>query len=235
MKKPQRLRLSFAPIVGNRPSLHFFGVVPSSPVRGGRLIRFRRQAALWCAAAGAIGATEASAAPKAYTGASSNLWSNALNWSPTGVPVNGDTVTIGSGLAANYVLTFDWRYQRPEKLEDDKKFNGNSGLLLHIQEPHKVWPTSLEVQGANSSHGSFIGINTKVAHYKFDSAALAKVRNKVGEWNTTEVAVKDGAVVAKVNGTVVGTGTITLKDGPLGFQSEGAEIHFKNIRIKKND
>jgi hypothetical protein len=135
----------------------------------------------------------------------------------------------------NYVLTFDWRYQRPAKLEDDKKFGGNSGLLMHIQEPHKVWPTSLEVQGANGSHGSFIGINTKVTNYKFDSAALAKVRNKVGEWNTTEVTVKDGAVVAKVNGVVIGSGTINLKDGPLGFQAEGSEIHFKNIRIKKND
>ncbi len=135
----------------------------------------------------------------------------------------------------NYALTFDWRYQRPGTLVDDKKFSGNSGLLLHIQEPHKVWPTSLEVQGANASHGSFIGINTKVTNYKYDSAALAKVRNKVGEWNTTEVTVKDGAVVAKVNGAVIGTGSITLKDGPLGFQSEGFEIHFKNIRIKTSD
>src|SRR5262249_16199670 len=44
----------------------------------------------------------------------------------------------------NFVLRYDWRYKRPADLEDDKKFGGNSGLLLHIQEPHKVWPKSLE-------------------------------------------------------------------------------------------
>ena len=29
--------------------------------------------------------------------------------------------------------------------------------------------------------------------------------------------------------------TEELKEGPIGFQSEGAEIHFKNIKIKTLD
>src|SRR5438067_5736119 len=37
----------------------------------------------------------------------------------------------------NYVLKFDWRYKRPANLEDDKKFEGNSGCLIHITGPHK--------------------------------------------------------------------------------------------------
>src|SRR5437660_12879939 len=53
----------------------------------------------------------------------------------------------------NYVLKFDWRYKRPANLEDDKKFEGNSGCLIHITGAHKVWPTSLEVQGYNKTHG----------------------------------------------------------------------------------
>jgi Domain of Unknown Function (DUF1080) len=131
----------------------------------------------------------------------------------------------------NYIVRFDWRYKRPAGLEDENKFGGNSGLLVHIQK-HNVWPTSLEVQGMNRDHGSFIGINTKVKDYKFDRAALDKARNKVGEWNTTEASVKDGFVTSKVNGAPIASGKVDLTEGPFGFQSEGAEIHFKNIKIK---
>src|SRR6266545_1616646 len=55
----------------------------------------------------------------------------------------------------NYVVRYDWMYKRPATLEDDEQFKGNSGLLVHIQMPHKIWPTSLEVQGMNKTHASF--------------------------------------------------------------------------------
>lgn len=133
----------------------------------------------------------------------------------------------------NYVLRFDWRFKRPANLEDDKKFGGNSGLLVHITGAHKIWPNSLEVQGMNRDHGAFLSIGkTGLTGYKFNREALDKARNKVGEWNTTEVTIKDGDVTAKVNGAVVSTGKITLAEGPFGFQSEGSELHFKNIKIK---
>ncbi|MSQ94876.1 MAG: DUF1080 domain-containing protein [Gemmataceae bacterium] len=135
----------------------------------------------------------------------------------------------------NYVLKFDWRFKRPDNLEDEKKFGGNSGLLVHITGAHKVWPTSLEVQGANNSHGSFIAIGGKavgLTNVKFDQATVHKVRNKVGEWNTTEVTIDNGDVIVKVNGAQVNSGKFTLTEGPFGFQSEGSELHFKNIKIK---
>lgn len=134
----------------------------------------------------------------------------------------------------NYVVRYDWQYKRPAGLEDETKFLGNSGLLVHIQ-AHKVWPKSLEIQGMNRDHGSFIGIGIKVTDYKFDRAALEEARNKVGEWNTTEGAIKDGLVTSSVNGTPIASGKIDLVEGPFGFQSEGAEIHFKNIRVKVLD
>src|SRR5262245_48538432 len=37
----------------------------------------------------------------------------------------------------NYILRFDWKFIK----------DGNSGLLVHIQGDHKVWPKSVEVQG----------------------------------------------------------------------------------------
>jgi hypothetical protein len=132
----------------------------------------------------------------------------------------------------NGTLRYDWQYKRPAGLEDDKQFNGNSGLLLFIQD-HKVWPKSLEVQGMNLQHGRLLGVSgAKVTGAKFDQAALDKARHKVGEWNITEVVIKDGYVTAAVNGTPVASGKTDLTEGPFGFQSEGAEIHFKNIKIK---
>src|SRR5829696_9219762 len=46
----------------------------------------------------------------------------------------------------NYVLKFDWMYERPENFAPGSRFRGNSGLLIHVQKPHKVWPKSIEVQ-----------------------------------------------------------------------------------------
>jgi len=134
----------------------------------------------------------------------------------------------------NYVLRYDWKYARPDNLTDDTKFSGNSGLLVHIQEPHKVWPKCLEVQGMNRDHGMLINVSgAKGGPFKFDREALTKARRPVGQWNTTEVIVDNGEVVAKVNGVEVSSGKTELTEGPIGFQSEGAEIHFRNILIKE--
>jgi hypothetical protein len=135
----------------------------------------------------------------------------------------------------NYVLRFDWRYKRPKDLEDDEKFNGNSGLLVHIQEPHKVWPKCVEVQGMNKEHGRIFALGKAEGKFTFNAKALKEARKPVGEWNTTEVLVKDGAITSKVNGTQISTGKGDLTEGPFGLQSEGAEIHFKNIKIKVLD
>jgi len=69
---------------------------------------------------------------------------------------------------------------------------------------------------------------------KFDQTTLQKVRKKVGDWNTTDIECKaDGSIVAKVNGTEVSSGKSDLTEGVIGWQSEGAEIHFRNIKIKE--
>jgi hypothetical protein len=135
----------------------------------------------------------------------------------------------------NYIIRYDWRYERPSNLEDEEKFGGNSGCLVHIQEPHKVWPKCVEVQGMNRDHGMLLFVSgAKGMGAKFDRAALQKARKKVGEWNTTEIECKvDGSVAAKVNGTEVSSGKSDLTEGVIGFQSEGAEIHFRNIKLKE--
>lgn len=42
-------------------------------------------------------------------------------------------------------------------------------------------------------------------------------------------------MVISINGAVVSTvSDCELTTGPIGFQSEGAETHWKNIRIREN-
>jgi len=137
----------------------------------------------------------------------------------------------------NYIIRYDWRYKRPANLAegDDEKFLGNSGLLVHIQGEHKVWPKCIEVQGMNRDHGKLITVSgaKSVGKFEFDADALKKVRKPVGEWNTTEVVCKDGEISCKVNGTKISSGKSELTEGVIGFQSEGAEIHFRKIEIKE--
>ena len=124
----------------------------------------------------------------------------------------------------NYILKFDWKFIK----------DGNSGLLVHITGEHKVWPKCVEVQGLQKDHGTIFAIGGAKGKFKTDSEAQKKAI-KFGDWNTTEVIVRDGEITSKINGIQIATGTGDLKEGPFGFQSEGTELHFKNIKIKVLD
>jgi hypothetical protein len=53
-----------------------------------------------------------------------------------------------------------------------------------------------------------------------------------GEWNTYDVVCVDGTIKLSVNGKFVnGISKATQKAGFICLESEGAEIHFRNIRI----
>jgi hypothetical protein len=53
-----------------------------------------------------------------------------------------------------------------------------------------------------------------------------------GQWNTYDVVAVDGVVKLSVNGKFVnGISAASIKKGYICLESEGAEIHFRNIRI----
>lgn len=53
-----------------------------------------------------------------------------------------------------------------------------------------------------------------------------------GEWNTYDVVCVDGTIKLSVNGKFVnGISNSTKKEGYICLESEGAEIHFRNIRV----
>lgn len=137
----------------------------------------------------------------------------------------------------NYIVRYSWMYPK----EQPEKTTMNSGLLLHIQEPHAVWPKSVEPQGRYKDHGKiyFPGWAKDDKGMKdstFDEDAQKKALKASHEWNTTEATVKaDGSIEVRINGTSVAKGRTALTSGPIGFQSEGARIHFKDIKIKMLD
>jgi Domain of Unknown Function (DUF1080) len=136
----------------------------------------------------------------------------------------------------NYVLTFEWKFERPESLKSDADFRSNSGLLLHIQGDLKVWPRSIEFQLANHEVGQIDPIDGAGFDGKWDTEAARNATRPVGEWNREEVTSRDGELTCTLNGVVVTRGKgATPSRGRIGWQSEGVPIRFRRLMIKTLD
>ena len=136
---------------------------------------------------------------------------------------------------SKFTLEYKWTFKRPKGLENDSAFRGNSGCLIHITEGKGlgVWPRSIEVQGMHRQAGLILPIPRDLKCKRtFDKAARTKAIKPIGEWNTTVIDVDGGDMTITLNGTLVSTvSDCELTEGPIGFQSEGAEIHLKDIKI----
>lgn len=132
----------------------------------------------------------------------------------------------------NYILELDWRWS-PET-----KKAGNSGVLLRRVGEHKVWPKSFEAQLYSEHAGDFYSIGgfpmktapdrTKGRH----TAHTHANENPVGEWNHYRIVVNAGKVTLEVNGQIVNEAwRVEEVPGQIALQSEGQEIHFKDVRL----
>lgn len=132
----------------------------------------------------------------------------------------------------DFTIRFDYMFPSPA---DEKKLN--TGLLVYIGDQQKVWPASLEVQGKYIEMGQ-IKPNGGAPEVKMNDndAARQQARKPAGEWNSIEVVSKAGALSVKINGTpVCQSEPGTLHSGAIGFQAEGAEVHFRNVRMMVPD
>ncbi len=135
----------------------------------------------------------------------------------------------------DYILEVDWQW------EPSDKGGRNSGVLVRMTGKDMVWPKSLEAQLESDSAGDFWqieefpvktaadrknGRNTKRTH------AGEHFEKPIGEWNHYRITVDHGTVVLSVNGTILNEGSEADRvKGHICLQSEGAEIHFKNVRL----
>ncbi len=134
----------------------------------------------------------------------------------------------------NFVLKLEWRFDPVTRKP------GNSGVLIRMTPPDKVWPRSLEAQLESGNAGDFwlidgFSIETPEERFRARGRNRAKTHmaeNPVGEWNEYEIVADGGDVILRVNGEEVNRGrNAEVHAGHICLQSEGVPIHFRNIRL----
>lgn len=124
----------------------------------------------------------------------------------------------------NFDLHLEWRFPRDP--------DGNSGILLFTSGEDRVWPSSLQIQ----LHQPELGIVFPIGGAKSvnELRPMEKLAKPVNQWNQCEIQCRQGTVSVSVNGRSLGEVTGCLPSaGAIALQSEGSEIHFRNIWIRE--
>ncbi|MBL8295113.1 MAG: DUF1080 domain-containing protein [Bryobacterales bacterium] len=147
----------------------------------------------------------------------------------------------------NFILHIEWMHKEP---------GGNSGVFVwsnarpgeknrlpngvEVQMLELDWPKLHIRDGVEPPiayvHGEVWGVNgVKTVPDNPRGERSKSVENRClprNQWNTYDVVAVDGVIKLSVNGKFVnGISKSTQKKGYLCLESEGAEIHFRNIRI----
>jgi hypothetical protein len=138
----------------------------------------------------------------------------------------------------NYILKVQWRWA-PEG-DNDKR---NSGVFVHVSGPDKIWPKGVEAQLYRDHAGDFWLVDgfklvvdkerqDKKSPRHFLRMKKSGVEKPIGEWNKYEITCKNGTIKLVVNGVLQNEGRhAESSKGKILLQSEGAEIHFRNIEL----
>jgi hypothetical protein len=132
---------------------------------------------------------------------------------------------------SNYFLTVVWRFVKVAPKAD------NTGILVHMQLPDKVWPQCIQVQGKHDRQGDLFLMEGAEAkeHKGLDKNTPIPLRgdsveNPVGEWNKAETICVNGKIESFQNSKFVNEVTeCTINSGYIGIQSEGGEIEIRSI------
>ena len=146
----------------------------------------------------------------------------------------------------NFALHVEWRHIEP---------GGNSGVFIwsNARPGDNRLPDGVEVQMLELDwvklntrdgkvppiayvHGELFGVGgVEIVPDNPRGERSMSIENLCrgrGEWNTYDVVAVDGVVKLSVNGKFVnGVSRSTRRKGYLCLESEGAEIHFRNVRI----
>jgi hypothetical protein len=145
----------------------------------------------------------------------------------------------------NFILTAEYRW--PEGKEPS-----NSGLFARISGEPQPLPRTIECQLKHESAGDLYGFHgLKVAptdgltnrvrfmagHEVFGELnGVTRVtgnENPPGQWNQAELTVDGEMVTVRMNGRFVNSARTTeTRGGPVGLQSEGGPVEFRNVRLQ---
>jgi hypothetical protein len=130
---------------------------------------------------------------------------------------------------SNYICTVEWRFLKA----------GNTGVLVDMQLPDKVWSRCVECQGMHDHQGDFWlwgGVaGNEPANMKKNGIKMLQpsAENPVGEWNTFQTVCRGDSVEIIVNGKSMNklTGS-NVSSGFIGIQSEGADMEVRKIFLQ---
>src|SRR5882672_7791499 len=148
----------------------------------------------------------------------------------------------------NFMLHIEWMHMEA---------GGNSGVFiwsdgtvpegkqlpkgLEVQMLELEWPKLNPDKDGKPRHPGYVsgelfganGLKTTPDNPRGDRSMSFEMRCKgKGEWNVYDVVAVDGVVKLSINGKFVnGVSKATQRKGYLCLESEGAEIHFRNIKI----
>ncbi len=112
----------------------------------------------------------------------------------------------------------------------------DSGIFIRASKEGKNWPSkNYQVQTMdNNSICDVFPAGLKLSKKNHDKEKLKKVMKPTGEWQAYVITAKGGHLEVKLNGELI-TVADGLADqaGYIGFQGEGGQLEFKNIRIKE--
>ncbi|QDU81264.1 hypothetical protein Pla110_30040 [Polystyrenella longa] len=138
----------------------------------------------------------------------------------------------------NFILKYDYRFEPSERHRKEGKLDySNTGVLVYISGEDQIWPKSIEVQGKQMEMAS-IKSNGGIPDVEIEDNAEKRetARKPVGDWNSIEVESKEGVLTTRLNGEQICQNKPgEVKSGRIGFQAEGFEVHFRNIRIKETE
>ena len=128
----------------------------------------------------------------------------------------------------DYVLQVDWRFT--PRTEGEKRYN--SGIGVRLSKWGEIW-----YQAQTGTTGGYIfGQNFVDGALKSFNLSKQMTENRVkapGEWNHYEITAKGDRLSLAVNGRMVNELTgVGLKRGYIGFEAEGYEVTFRNIKLK---
>jgi hypothetical protein len=153
-------------------------------------------------------------------------------WKTTKDAKSGQTILQCLGKPYGYIRTlevFD-NYEFGLKWRFPVDPNGNSGILLHTEDD-RIWPKSIQVQLHRPKAGSVFPSGEAKSDNQLTVKDLSKPLN---QWNECVIRCVDSKISLEVNKKKVGevTGCNPSK-GKIALQSEGSEIHFQQIWVRK--
>lgn len=154
-------------------------------------------------------------------------------------PVNGELLFEGKGFQnlctvkkyGNFEMYVDW------KIIDDHKGQGDAGIYLRGSPQVQIWDTTRHSVGAQVGSGGLY--NNQVN----ESKPLKVADNKLDEWNTFHIIMKDDRVTVYLNGQLV-TDNVILENywdrkqpifpiEQIELQAHGSPVAYRDLYIKE--